>query len=422
MRLGSNKGFWKYVLAFLVLIPLPSFSAIEGEYIPSRVNNSVKTLVQGKLVERGYSSLDSRYPKTLNKVASKSTALVKASKPYTLLGATGKSWMGGIFKGGLLSRGNLIAFAATGALQWVLMDDDKVEVQVIDTSREVGVAGYYWTIGANDKPTITEIAEKICGSYQYCDHYTVTAYDKDPSRTDLRTVTFYNDATEKSVWSKYNAQRRVCTSTDKIASCLPGYVPETGVKRVVLDWTQAVGGISEGERQLTVSPEVMATIANNVWKQASEQAGYDGIPYSESYPITKNDVATLGSNSPSVGDFVMPDSSLGTDPEPDTGTTPDTSTGDGSVIGTNPEVEPPSLDDVYTGRQVMQPIMDSMPFLRDFQLPERTAVCPTYSFDWNGKTFVADVHCILIDKFKHIIYMICMFSWSFIGIRIVLEA
>lgn len=113
-----------------------------------------------------------------------------------------------------------------------------------------------------------------------------------------------------------------------------------------------------------LSPDALAKLVNEIWRNASEQPGYAGLPYSASDPITRDDVQRLYQTRPdlmpTVGDMVSPVASgavgqaqafpevafpangtrTATDPgyvaDPGTSVLPGTGTNPGTTPGTTP--------------------------------------------------------------------------------------
>lgn len=422
MRLGCNSWFW----FFITLLPLSASAVVvQGQYKSSVISNTVNTVVEKKLIERGFSSNDPRYSSTLSSVTSKTNQIAKASKAVSVAGFTGRTWLTASLRSALFGRAAVVALVAAGAIEWLLQDEDHIQITTIDPSEDSGLAGYYWGYGGRYASTPTELANAICSAYQYCDHFVIQSYNPDPSRQDLRTVRYYLDAAGKSEWTSHTYNQLTCSGNSTVASCLPDYVSGGTPVTKVVPVQEALATLTEADLAKELNPQVVADIANNVWSQASNEPGYGGVPYSPSYAATSSDVAAATSTAPkpSVGDLVVPDGQFGSDtatnpnPDPNTGTG-----GDSTVIGKDPGIASPTLESPYTAQQIISPIENSMPFLRNLELPVKSATCPTYSFDWNGKNFVADVHCDLIEKYKSVIQIIASICWSLVALRMILSA
>lgn len=169
-----------------------------------------------------------------------------------------------------------------------------------------------------------------------------------------------------------------------------------------------------------MSPASIATLANAMFLQASSRAGYAGINY---FPITAADAtASL------TGDEMVPLSSLvapiGTAAP---GTTP--GTGNPSVpgnptldLGPNPAIPAPTLEGIPTAAQIMAPIFDLFPSLRNFEVPGHTSTCPGLSLPLWGQTVSTNAHCEVIESQRSLIGSAALVGWSIAAIIIVLGA
>ncbi|MEI7268824.1 hypothetical protein [Pectobacterium versatile] len=401
----------KIPLLIFSLLLSPSVFAYSASHVTTAINDAVKS----KLISRGFSVNDPRYYSTLTDISKSSASIAQSSSVLRLGTVTGRSWMSTMLSGALIGRGKLIILAASGALAWFFMDESTVQVKVYDPSKEVGVKGVYWKYRANDGSTLAEVLANICSlNSDYCKSYEIRSYERDSTREDLRTVVIYRDADKKDVWQTGSANLVNCSNSSKaIASCQENYSPSTDQYTVTsLPIQQAIDGISQAELDTQLSPEVTAEIANKIWQSASPQT------YPASDPITAADVSAASSSKPTVGDFIQPDATF-------TGELPAESvpsSGNNTVIGTDPKISPPELSNIPTGRDILAPIFSLMPFLQNYDIPTRAAQCPTYSFEWNNRVFTVDAHCTLLEKFRTLIQLFASIFWSFTALRVILSA
>ncbi len=403
----------KIPLLIASLLLSPSVFAYSASHVTTVINDAVKS----KLISRGFSVNDPRFYSTLSDISKSSASIAQSSSVLRLGTVTGRSWMSTMLRGALVGRGKLIALAASGAIAWLFIDESTVQVKVYDPSKEVGIKGFYWVYRANDGSTLAEVLTNICSlNSDYCKAYEIRSYERDSTREDLRTVVIYRDADKKNVWQTGSASLVNCSNSSKskaIASCQENYSPSTDQYTVTsLPIQQAIDGISQTELDTQLSPEVTAEIANNIWQSASPQT------YPTSDPITAADVSAASSSQPTVGDFIQPDASF-------TGELPAESvpsSGNNTVIGTDPKISPPELSNIPTGRDILAPIFSLMPFLQNYDIPVRAAQCPTYSFEWNNRAFTVDAHCTLLEKFRTLIQLFSSILWSLAALRIILSA
>jgi hypothetical protein len=178
----------------------------------------------------------------------------------------------------------------------------------------------------------------------------------------------------------------------------------------------AVSNIPSSQLTQPVNYEAMALIVNNQWKNAAQTAGYDGVPYLASQPVTAANVQAWATSNPAsyptVAALVAPvtngvngfSPSTTTSPSssvsPATATTAPTAT-NGSTqplmnLGADPNVtlQTPSAP---TASTIFAPFMDiASPFI-NLQLVTPVGVCPEPVFDLFGKQIKMDQHCTVME-------------------------
>ncbi|MBD2805256.1 hypothetical protein ID855_11250 [Xenorhabdus sp. ZM] len=95
-------------------------------------------------------------------------------------------------------------------------------------------------------------------------------------------------------------------------------------------------------------------------------------------------------------------------------------------LGIDPQIKAPDLDELPTGKEIIQPIRDSMPFLSDFKIGSRDAICPVadISFSLFGVNVDETInsHCDIIEKNRKLIELIASIVWAFAALRMILSA
>ncbi|HID7945554.1 TPA: hypothetical protein ACXIEZ_006608 [Pseudomonas aeruginosa] len=198
----------------------------------------------------------------------------------------------------------------------------------------------------------------------------------------------------------------------------------------------AAQGIPAAELAKPLNYQVMADAINKYWQQASYDPNYSGVPYSFSDPVTSSDVMQWATANPSiypsVGDAVS--SPL----NPSTGTVPVTSpsTGTGTNpsspteinvtldLGPDPGIGSPNLEATPTGAQILEPLTNLFPDLRNFQVPAHQAECPRPVFDLAviGKQVQMDAHCTISEDVRGPLYNASLLGWVLAALFIVLSA
>lgn len=60
--------------------------------------------------------------------------------------------------------------------------------------------------------------------------------------------------------------------------------------------------------------------------------------------------------------------------------------------------------------------------LQAWSLPAHSSVCPTSSFDWNGKAYTFNAHCVLVQDHFNALEAAMMVAWSVLALFIVMKA
>ncbi|MDH4447356.1 MAG: hypothetical protein QE488_06930 [Acidovorax sp.] len=163
----------------------------------------------------------------------------------------------------------------------------------------------------------------------------------------------------------------------------------------------------------------LAQMVNAMFLQAANRAGYSGINY---FPITAADAA--GALQPGE---VVPLSSI-TSPvvAGGAGTVPGNPTAPGGSatldLGPNPNIAQPGLEGIPTAAQIMAPVFDLFPSLRNFQVPGHTSQCPALSIPLWGQDISTNKHCELIEGQRAALGAAALVGWSIAALIIVLGA
>ena len=169
---------------------------------------------------------------------------------------------------------------------------------------------------------------------------------------------------------------------------------------------------------LPLTPASVASIINAMFARAANVPGYEGLNY---FPITAADVTQA------LGNAAVPLSSLVTA----VAVVPGTGTGVGNPpvpgvtsidLGPNPGIPPPTLEGIPTAAQIMAPIFDLFPSLRNFQTPGHTSQCPAFAVPFFGETISTTKHCELLESQRLPLGAAALAGWSIAVLIIVLGA
>lgn len=112
-----------------------------------------------------------------------------------------------------------------------------------------------------------------------------------------------------------------------------------------------------------------------------------------------------------------------------TGTTTNTGTGSQGTtvdLGTAPTVAEPQLENMPTGLQIMQPVIDALNPLKGMSLPSGDGQCPTVDLDLSffreGAVHHLDEQCAMFEKVRPILEPVFAACWGLMAFFIVLRA
>ncbi|MDE9460834.1 hypothetical protein [Xenorhabdus bovienii] len=173
----------------------------------------------------------------------------------------------------------------------------------------------------------------------------------------------------------------------------------------------------------------LTKLYNDIFMEASLSPDYQGVPYSTSNSISKEEVvssnpelsnlkksewfkpAQINSNSPIQ---VMP-SYLNNNES--------SNSSDNNFNFKEDDIRYPDLD-MPTAEQILFPYKSFFPFLQNFTMPSRSAQCPFWDVDipyinFRGKI---DAHCLLIEENRGVIESIFSLAWALMALRRLLSA
>lgn len=422
-----------------------------------RMKASVSGITQQAMIRRGYTTSDPRALSTISRMSTAGKAIAGtagAAAAVTVGTVTAPAWGSFLLATAAAAAvGAVVSIAVGAAWNWLFGSDQMVTTQYVTNVYQapaIKKGEPYWTclhfIGATPEIIHTCLAYN---KKTYPDTYVGHNY------TDCKltrggtsyTCTVRNNAIQKGkniLWGSADAWRK----TDSQFACSIGKAYNTKTKKCVdaapppvvvvppvkTTFSDAVNAIPKEDLKKPVSPEVLAATANTLWKKAASEPGYDGIPFQQSNPITKNEVEQwLKQNptwTPKVADFVAPNPSLKGKPS---GTqwalpTPKSSpiqTGapnqPESNLGKDPVIGAPTLEAPPTPEQIVNPITTALPEHKNFKVQGQTGQCPKPQFEFFGQQKM-EAHCTLIESNKSALQVAMMFTWAVIALFIILSA
>lgn len=211
-----------------------------------------------------------------------------------------------------------------------------------------------------------------------------------------------------------------------------GTSQDTGKSQILPPLGQ-VPDIQEEFRYRALTPAQIASFINTAWQQASAREGYKGIPYSSSIAATPQlvkDIMDARGMSLSLTSLFEPVGKAGYWDIPVYNVTLNqyvsiTNIEADPVIdfGPNPGITPPELPPAAGFEKPLAPILNIMPFMRDFKLPDRMLICPVFNYNipfvnLNG---VFDIHCTILSPYYSLISNVSIVFWTMISLFIILR-
>jgi hypothetical protein len=428
-----------------------------------KMNNAVGGIVQAKLAKWGFAANDPRISATFEGLGAGLTTVALGVATGTVATVGWPALLVGAGIAAVVSGG--VSLAVGGLYKWLFNSDGTISSQGASSIQydtpvppaAMSLGGPYWSAGsysAGDYFTAASAHLLKCPGPYCSDEYNV--YKLQGCSASATTASCQMVLTHPHLSSCGNACNSYFEVRDVayfVASGAPGTCPAgsafygSGCLNVDLPMTSTPGAevsnvppslaaenIPPAEISKPVSNEMLAAAANAAWR-ASASTG--GIPWTALDPITPQDVADWAVANPSavptVGDLTAPvtnGSSVGvgsgslpsSSPNPSTGPVATPGAGVQVDLGPNPNTPAPTLDATPTAQQILGPLLNLMPDLRNFTVPAHSATCPKPSFVAFDRTYTVQSHCDLIENLRAVIEAAMLLVWSIAAVFIVLRA
>ncbi len=223
--------------------------------------------------------------------------------------------------------------------------------------------------------------------------------------------------------------------------CNPGFVSESGSCVAAPSITNPIP-ITISESMLpqilpadvmttAISPQLVASLANQAWQQVAGQTANQVVPYSLSSPATAADAQTAiqAATSPATLTdlLVAPQTSSSTITSPSTGTTPTTTTttpatvSSAALLGPNPGISAPALS-APSGPSILAPITSLLPSFFGYSLNIPAGTCPAPTLHLFGNQYVFDAQCVLFAKYGPLLRTALVAAYTLAALFLVLSA
>ena len=440
------------LLVFVFMVhPFDAFSqALPAN--PSNVNRALSGSLQSAMINRGFAANDPRFGNTLARISPALSGVAGTATAVTVAGVTAPGWASVAL---MIGIGAVVTYAVNLALDaltnWLFRSDNKIDesgtVALIDPSAGLVAGQPYWSVG--DGVTILTggdgfaIAEQAYYNIQKRggnnNPASPTCKQVDPTHVLCSTLQagLINSGSPKSCPKGSFYSGSACSP---YSFTFPPYGSAPQKNGVGIDVATTDLPASDLDKRL--NPTVIAGLANAAWKNAASQPGYDGLPYPQSNPVTSAEVSTWEqanpNYSPSVRDFTSPMSaspatnySLPINPSAATttpATTPNANTTNPASaqpltnLGSDPGTPAPTLEQTPTARQIIQPLLDLFPDLKNYNPSMSVGSCPRPTLNLFGQTQTMEAHCTILENNRAVIHAAMVLAFSLLALLIVLSA
>jgi len=467
-------------LLALLLVTRPVLAA----GVPANVSSAVSTVTQKKMLSLGVAADDTRFLSTLNGMTSVALGSAAGAGTALMVGgavATAPAWLSVAATAGISALvGTAVTLGVSSLWNWAFGDSTSSTPVTVTVPAGSSPEGYPSSVAAIDfgAPTLgggmVQALPTTIGGIVYCQDsifpnasvpcagdpwgalagsYNVTAPNVSNGKYQLINcssngcdIQYYNNGwqTLGSVKIATKTGTVNCPAGDYYISGSTSCIPVPGATATAVSGSysmnDAVNMLPSSEADQQVNPQIISAIADALWQKASQQPGYNGVPYPVSNPITAGDATTAkqgASSWPTVRDLVTASANSSTDFTVSTGSSTGTGTGSGTGTGTgtgtttiqvtvnlgpDPGIASPTLESTPTMPQILGPILSLFSDVRAFQVPSHQGVCPRPTFAAFGRSFTIAAHCTLIEQQRSVIAGFMAVVWVLIGLMIVLKA
>lgn len=266
--------------------------------------------------------------------------------------------------------------------------------------------------------------KRLNNSFTVCQSVTVTENNGTTSRKRMCTPPKESDYTVTDVRDSFSSM--VSLNFNYTGNALKP--AETTDPAKVVTATELADLLSDTQ----LDNWTVADMLTDLLSQAASKTGYEGVPFTDDDYITDTEVANalkslngtltaaslMTSAEDKNGNIVISNTTTNVG-----GDTSNETTIEAKVdLGEDPNIKSPELEETPTGKQILAPIQESMPFLNDFKITGRDAQCPVARFSVFDHDYVIDKHCDLIEQNRKLIELFVSILWAFVALRAVLKA
>ncbi len=449
-RMRRSRNSWFAFLILFFYFPVSVFAAAVPVY-SGKMNQATGSIIDTKLQKMGFAANDPRISSTLFGVSTGLTtlavgvgtgAVAAVGWPVLLAGAG----ISAVVAGGVaLASGKLTDWIWGDGNQAKLSGSDlsgpsasdlpPVPASVIDILNQSGTGKDVYYKDSQNRVLWFKTINVLCTSS--C--LNPPAPYNGPLSSNFSTP--FSGPWDRSVsyWSNSYIRSGVQSNSFDIVFAYSSKIGETVLPPTYISQFKTIPQIiADVPNSVVTSPltdQMLAASVNAAWKSASSQ-NPDMIPWSSSNPVTPTDVqnwrAANPTLAPTVNDFIGPVAPQGaitvpitnpsSSPSPQPSPPPSPGVGTQVDLGPDPNTVAPVLEATPTAQQILSPIFNLMPSLKNFAVPAHQSECPKPSFNLWNKTHTFESQCTLFESNRALIAGFMLLFWTITATVIVLRA
>ncbi|WP_170252953.1 hypothetical protein [Vogesella mureinivorans] len=455
----------KRLLSLLLVLLVCCHSAFAGQALPvTPMQRTLSGVIQQKMFKRGFAANDPRFGATIDLVSSGTASVAGATAAAVVAGAiTAPAWVSVAVAAGVgVVVTAAVSLAINGVVDWLFSDNPTDSTPIIQKVKQQPVGkgllagGPYWQssilgIYGSDAMSPIQTAVAINWPADVTSTYEIgtCTSTSNPTKTTclitrINKSTGYKQTGYAAIGATYYPSGAPGTCQPgyvfRNSSCIPVPALNAAPQESKVSIQQAIDNLSSEERAKPLNPEIVAPLADKLWRDAAAQPGYSGVPYLANDPITSADVEAWRQANPqgwpSVSDFIapqpvsnspwkLPATPTATTQDPTIATSPSTNPAANNPqqnLGSDPGIGSPNLETTPTAQQILQPILDLLPDFRSFVMPSHQAACPKATFDAFGRSMTMDVHCKISEEQRAALQAVMVAVWGLAAAFIILRA
>jgi hypothetical protein len=451
----SIKFVFLWILIHIFLIqPIASHSqALPAQ--PDRVNRAISGTLQSGMQSRGFAMNDPRFGNTLARITPQLTVAAGSAAVVTVGAVTSPGWASLALAVGI---GAVVTYAVNLGLdvltRWLFRTDGKIDESGdpvhVPTTTFMTVGGAYWKVSFHSGVVNIELAGgdgEALARQGFSEYLSQTNQDTQKSAScsiAVNTIScgiIYANKLPSGAPASCPAgsmyKGGACAAYSFMSP--PAIPTKVGVTPQI-----ATTDIAASDLNKPLNPAIIAGLANRAWQQAASQPGYDGLPYPQSNPVTATEAQTWTAQNPNyaptIQDFTAPNPTSPSQPTPwalpqnptsavttpantpNANTTNPASSNPLQNLGADPATPAPMLEQTPTAEQIIQPLLNLFPDLKNYNPSMSVGSCPRPTLNLFGQTQTMEAHCTILEDNRAAIHAAMVLAFTLLALLIVLSA